>query len=232
MATLAHNLDVRRAACKSCWPGITVGWIGDAAHQQEQSDHNTDSRGDVHAIDVMVVGAAAQAVVNWCLANPADLEYIIHNRVIWTRSNNWKPKKYTGSDPHTNHVHISGKHGTVGKDSATGTGYDAWAQGLSPSGTPCHPTVPAKPPLRQPPVTHKAGSRVCVQGMSGPDVLFAQRFIGEKEIGGGSHYDDGVMGPNTVKGVKWYQNMRGGHARVTGKLDAWTWGQMQVRFTG
>jgi len=138
MSTLAGNLDKRRSAVHQCDPAATVYWIGDASHQAGQSDHNPDARGVVHAIDVMYpVGPKATAVVDWCLADPADLEYVIHNRTIWTRDTGWRARPYTLSDPHTNHVHISGKHGSVGRNAATGTGYDPAAEAMTPAGRPC-----------------------------------------------------------------------------------------------
>lgn len=132
-ASLAHNLDVRRQKIWACWgTAVQVGWIGDPAHQAECSDHNRDSTGVVHAIDPMVTGARAQAVVDQCLAHPADLQYVIHNGVIWSVSVGWQPRKYLGSDQHTLHVHISGRHGSSHSSSATCTGYNLAAQAVTP----------------------------------------------------------------------------------------------------
>jgi hypothetical protein len=131
--SLAHNLDVRRQRIWVCWPGVVVGWIGDTAHQAECSDHNPDSGGVVHAIDPMVTGARAQAVVDQALAHTGDLQYVIHNRVIWSRTAGFAARKYTGSDPHTDHVHISGKHGGSHSTAKTCTGYDLTAQAANPT---------------------------------------------------------------------------------------------------
>lgn len=147
MATLAHNLDVRRAACKRDFPGVEVGWIGNAAHRAECSDHNPDARGIVHAIDVMLpVGPGATAVVDWSLAAPEDLEYVIHNDRIYRRSHNFANESYRAVDPgrtdrHTNHVHISGRHGTVGRNAATCTGYNTTAEAITPAGSPLEDIV-------------------------------------------------------------------------------------------
>lgn len=143
--TLAHNLAVREASVKHCWPDMVVYAIGDQAHQAEASDHNPDSRGIVHAIDIMTEtdsghGGAAAKILAWLLSNPRDLQYVIHDRRIWgVNSGGWSGpgQAYTGPDPHTNHIHVSGRHGTVGKNAATGTGYDTAAEAMTPGGSPC-----------------------------------------------------------------------------------------------
>ena len=33
--------------------------------------------------------------------------YVIYNRVIWSRRQDWKPERYTGDNPHVEHVHVS-----------------------------------------------------------------------------------------------------------------------------
>ncbi|HKE66875.1 MAG TPA: peptidoglycan-binding domain-containing protein [Micromonosporaceae bacterium] len=228
MAKLVHNLAVRRAACRDSFPGVAIGWIGDAAHQAEHSDHNPDARGIVHAIDVMVRGSRAEAVVTWALLHPDDLEYVIHNRTIWTRSRGFRPKQYHGTDPHTNHVHISGRHGSAGKDAATGTGYDAASELLTPAGTPLDIVKPAVtiPKVPATATDHRLGRRelaVHVPVMRGDDVKFVQRFIGRSKCGA----PDGKFGQHTRDGVIWYQGMRG--ISVTGKVDTTTWRNMGVR---
>jgi Putative peptidoglycan binding domain len=233
MAKIAHNLGIRRSACLDSFPHIEVGWIGNAAHQAEQSDHNPDARGLVHAIDVMVIKQRAESVVKWALAHPDDLEYVIHNRTIWTRRHDFRPKKYNGRDPHTNHVHISGRHGPTGENRSTGTGYDTASEQSSPAGTPTKVPAPTPGPKPGPvpghgpsPATssklpvHKPGSRtlgLVSPHLSGTDILFVQRFIGKNKCGKA----DGFYGKDTVAGVKWYQDMRG--IPVTGVVDARTW---------
>lgn len=135
MATLAHNLASRRSSVQANYPGIVVYWLGDAAHQAGQSDHNPDSRGIVHAIDCMIKSVAqGNEIVAWVLEDPRDVQYVIFNRTIWSRSNGFAPKSYTGDNPHTDHVHVSGKHGSVGENAATGTGYDLAAEQMTPEG--------------------------------------------------------------------------------------------------
>jgi len=229
--SLAHNMDVRRQNIWGCWGhDVVIGWIGDAAHQAGCSDHNPDSTGVVHAIDPMVTGARAEKIVTEALAHPGDLQYVIHNRVIWSATVGWKPRKYTGSDPHTNHVHLSGKHGSQHSTAHTCTGYDLAAQSSTPVFNVCPPPPKPVPPKPKPPVvTNAPGTRVLVNrqpDLRGPDVVFVQKFIGAKHAGA----PDGAYGNQTAQGVRWYQAMRGIH--VDGIVGPATWAQMGVKWTG
>lgn len=134
--SLAGNLVSRSDSVREEYPGTTIYSIGDQQHQSGTSDHNPDSRGIVHAIDVMTYSdyAKGNAVRDWCLDHPDDLEYVIFNHKIYERDNDFEPSNYYGGDPHEDHVHISGKHGSVGYASATGTGYDTAAEGMRPEG--------------------------------------------------------------------------------------------------
>ena len=138
--SLAHNLRVRHDAVEAVWPGTVIGEVGDPAHLAEQSDHNPDARGIVHAIDIMTYGDEAKAavVLDWLADAPGDLEYWIHalggHPTIWSRSHGFIARPYTGSNPHTDHVHVSGRHGTVGENAQTGTGYSTAAEAMTPEG--------------------------------------------------------------------------------------------------
>jgi hypothetical protein len=87
------------------------GWIGDPAHAARDSDHNPDERGLVHAIDVdrdLSPNGDMQAFVDHLVAREDPrLTYIIFNRRIWSASREWKPRTYTGPNPHTGHAHFS-----------------------------------------------------------------------------------------------------------------------------
>jgi hypothetical protein len=106
------------------------GSIGDAAHQQEVSDHNPDETGsvpihdadhtnEVHAIDVDTdlrePGLSMETVVQFLLARCRNggekrLRYIIYNRRIWEADNSWKQRAYTGASAHTEHAHFSASY--------------------------------------------------------------------------------------------------------------------------
>lgn len=101
------------------------GWVGDAAHSARASDHNPDSRGWVHAIDVdenfgtgsARDGAQAERFANELLAYAlsgkpgADrIKYVVYeNRVASGTYRDklkfWRWRK--GGYGHEHHVHIS-----------------------------------------------------------------------------------------------------------------------------
>lgn len=83
------------------------------------SDHYTG-----HALDVMVGGKKGRRVLNYALQNAGRLgvKYLIHNRTYYAPSNGWRGERYTGSNPHTGHVHISFNAGGGGGASRGGGG--------------------------------------------------------------------------------------------------------------
>lgn len=109
------------------------GWIGDAAHQQEPSDHNPDETGntpyedadnldEVHAIDVdrdlrrdgWSMERAVQIIVGRHRSGADNrLNYVIFNRRIWASDWGWSERDYTGSNPHDKHAHFSSRYTTA-----------------------------------------------------------------------------------------------------------------------
>jgi hypothetical protein len=109
LVTLAHQLD-------DLWPtgGPTDGTIGDAAHSARRSDHNPNDNRVVTALDVdeVVEDRGAALVAALVAARDPRVKYIIHEGQIirsYARSGTipWEPSPYTGSNPHSGHVHIS-----------------------------------------------------------------------------------------------------------------------------
>jgi len=125
---LAKSLETLRSEILRYKPGTTVWTIGDEDHQSGYSDHNPNSAGVVCAIDVLgnaglSLNTFANAVKN---SGHPQVKYVIYNRKIWSKaksSQGWRD--YTGSDPHTGHVHVSVGVGSDGR-SAPGT-YDSLA---------------------------------------------------------------------------------------------------------
>lgn len=93
-----------KAAAQEIAEKFNVWYIGGFASSGHipGSDHYTG-----HALDVMT--SNGQPIADWTVANAARLsvKYVIWNRRIWDSRDKrgWTP--YTGSSPHTDHVHIS-----------------------------------------------------------------------------------------------------------------------------
>lgn len=91
------------------FPGrVKPDWIiGDADHSSRTSDHNPDSKGVVHAIDIRLGGDLdAKAVLAATIGDPR-VWYVIHNGIIYSRTYGWAARRYTGTNPHRTHVHVS-----------------------------------------------------------------------------------------------------------------------------
>lgn len=95
----------------------TDGWLGDASHQARVSEHNPCwtctgyQRGIVRATDTDIDDndadrILAQEILNSTIGHPA-VWYVIHKGIIYSRTYGWRARKYTGSSPHTGHVHVS-----------------------------------------------------------------------------------------------------------------------------
>lgn len=220
MATLAKNLVTLRSEVNIRWPDRdkrSDGWIGDQAHQGTVSDHNADERDLVHAIDVDKDGIDPNLLVRQAIKHPT-VQYVIFNRTIWSRTRGFEPREYTGTNPHTGHVHISGRYGARYENSTTG-----W--GIKPKPKPAPISTPQ--PTGIPRVA--LGTRMLRLKdpmMRGTDVRFVQRWIGARRAGS----DDGIFGPKTRSGVIWYQRIRG--AQIDGIVGPVTWRNMRQRWRG
>lgn len=113
LRNLKTTLDVR-------WPYRdhgACGWIGDAAHQAQQSDHNPDPiTGVVRARDIDKDGIVPQVVVASCILHPAT-KYTIFDRRIYRMADRFRPRVYDGDNPHTDHIHESIVHDTAAENS-------------------------------------------------------------------------------------------------------------------
>jgi hypothetical protein len=144
------------------------GTIGDAAHSARDSDHNPESpapagnpnyqvdAGDythdpAHGADMTVVSEAIR------LSQDRRVKYVICNRRIYSGPDGpmpWVWRSYTGTDPHTGHMHVSVRDVThdqaqdwqitIGDDMPTPEDYAAavWAHKLPGTAEPATPSSP------------------------------------------------------------------------------------------
>ena len=126
---LAPSLVKLRAEIDKRWPKRSKksdGWIGDASHSARKSDHNPawsasgKSRGIVRAIDVTSSGIDANDVIRELMQDPRTY-YIIHKGRIRSRTYDFANRRYTGSNPHNSHIHVS-----VLSTERAGFGTQAW----------------------------------------------------------------------------------------------------------
>lgn len=114
---LAESLVVLRAQINSKWPNrnkASDGTIGDARHASQNSDHNAwikDKNGQpvVTAFDVThdpANGVDCTVLAGEVITDPR-VKYVIWDGRIWNITVASKWRKYTGSNPHTKHMHIS-----------------------------------------------------------------------------------------------------------------------------
>jgi len=116
---LAKSLTVLRRQIDERWPKRSKhndGTIGDAAHARRASDHNPSIMDDIHgvvsALDITHDprgGCDAHAIAEWLVREKDPrIKYIISNgRICSSTTKPWQWRKYTGSNPHRTHVHIS-----------------------------------------------------------------------------------------------------------------------------
>lgn len=116
-----QGLQVLIDEWKRAHPGATVYTIGDASHASRDSEHNPEPQGSAPGADLGEVDAAdfmeSKGVTDAMLDELADglvrsrdprILYVIRNRRICSSVvEPWVWRPYGGSDPHTDHVHLS-----------------------------------------------------------------------------------------------------------------------------
>lgn len=211
-AVLCDCLVILRAEINTRWPGrdrTSDGWIGDLAHQRSQSDHNPNGRGRVDAIDTDVDGIDPRLLVAICIAHPST-NYVIWNRTIWSRAYGFRPRAYTGSNPHVKHVHSSCTQSAAAENSTHPWGLAVPAQ-RPPS--PSENITGTEKIVRQLP-TLKRGSR-------GDHVASLQALLVARGMLPRATGIDSDFGPKTEAAVAKFQAARNvaGSVRSTGAGD-------------
>ncbi len=95
------------------------GWIGDARHSHLKSDHNPDksAKSVVRAIDIDrdlhrkskpdLMPYLADQIRLCAKSGDLRIKYIIFDGRIASSKRRWAWRKYTGSNSHKSHLHIS-----------------------------------------------------------------------------------------------------------------------------
>lgn len=167
---LARALEKLRSQVNAKWPKRgkgSDGSVGDTSHGARKSDHNPDGAGIVHAIDLThdpKNGFDSYAFADMLLAKQDPrVSYIISNRRIGSGPKGTQPgkwRKYTGSNAHDHHVHISVVSGSKADDTS------AWDIGGLPAVPPEVVAAYIKPP------------RTIRKGSTGEDVKKLQKALG------------------------------------------------------
>lgn len=108
MAYLAPSLNRLYYEINAVWPGRNHGidgWLR-WPYQGISKGHNPDGKGCVHALDIDRRGIDPDWLCDAIYHSKNVMWYVIWNRRIRSNTYNWTWNKYTGSNPHTDHVHI------------------------------------------------------------------------------------------------------------------------------
>lgn len=108
MAALAPSLNRLFKELDMRWPRRdhrTDGWYASPSVRYSKG-HNPGHNGYSHAIDVDKDGIDPMWIISHITKNDKVLWYIIWNRTLYSNTYNWVPRRYTGTNPHTDHMHI------------------------------------------------------------------------------------------------------------------------------
>lgn len=153
---LAHSLATLRDQCNAAAPKRSKksdGWIGDTAHSARKSDHNPNARGVVQALDIThdpKNGMNSYGLAETLrLSRDPRIKYVISNgRIFSATESPWQWRKYSGSNKHSMHVHVS-----VADDPKKYDDDSEWDIGLyavvKPKPVPAAPPPPAAAPIER-----------------------------------------------------------------------------------
>lgn len=204
MARLAKSLVKLRDQINALAPNRSKssdGWIGDPAHAARKSEHNPNSAGVVRALDVthdprngVDAGTLADAIRK---SGDPRVYYVISNGRIANSGAPWR--KYTGSNGHYHHFHVS-----VSADSRLYDSDKPWAlDGSMVKVDMTKPAIVERPYL--------------VRGSRGDAVSELQKLL--------KITIDGDFGPKTERAVKEYQKAK--KLTVDGKVGPQTWSKLK-----
>lgn len=216
----AKSLQQLEKEIQEHFPGTTTWEIGDKAHQNTWSDHNPNECCDVVcAKDIL--GDGGLNLADLCAHLVADphpnLRYVIFNRKIYHRSNDFEPEDYAGKSGHKTHLHASVGNGPDGRST---TGYDntvSWKIKNLKDGKPSKPTTPGKPSTG----TGKLGDKMPQIKRGSKNKAAVRRLQALLTAAGYKTTIDGIFGAQTERQLRAYQ---GKHAKpVDGIAGPVTW---------
>lgn len=201
---LAPSLKALFAEVDARWPKrdkSADGTLGDAAHASRASEHNPDRDSDpmptgaVSAADITRDSAAMMTAVRKALVGDKRVWYVIHDGKIWSRTHEWEPRAYTGSNPHRGHLHVSLRQTKEAHDDTSSWGI---AKGDVPEPDPTPDKVP--PTLRRGAAdTHLTRTlqrflfgKVVESGFADRTHLAVRRYQSAHDL-----EVDGIVGPKT-----------------------------------
>lgn len=222
---LAGSLVSLRDAVDAHWPKrdkTSDGGIGDARHQAEgsASDHNPWLHNTVRAYDFDVDGIDPHWLAEQLrtLGQYGDLRlvgggYVIFDHQITSPDfSHWQA--YTGSDPHTSHVHVSVTRNTPAYEYG-----GPWAF-LATRPTPPQP-APSPAPTQAPTghdATGRGDSFRADIGDQGPEVRELQHDLNEFAPAYSHLEEDGIYGQHTADVVEEFAH-RTAHEQATPAAD-------------
>lgn len=89
---------------------LSDGILGDQSHQARKSDHNLGNAWDLthDPGDGVDCNTLAERIVTRAKTGlEVRAKYVIWNRRIASAEHGWRWRPYTGSNPHTKHMHVS-----------------------------------------------------------------------------------------------------------------------------
>lgn len=223
---LAPSLVRLRAEINRKWPHRdkrSDGSIGDASHSARESDHNPNRRRSVDAIDTDKDGISPMTLVNACKKHPA-CNYVIWNRVIYSRVHGFRGHRYTGPNPHNHHIHTSVMQSVSAEQSRRG-----WLSSTTSSSVPATKPV-NRPKYTLPPWPFGDKSRYFSPYLhSKPPVYNTIKNVQRKlySIGYEPGAIDGMFGPKLREQIVYFQYYNGLHQ--DGLIGYKTYSKLQRR---
>lgn len=223
---VAPSLKKLRDEINDRWPGRdkkSDGSVGDTSHKARKSDHNPNSRGSVNALDIDKDGIDVYGLRD-ILIKDKRVNYVIFNGLIYSRVRGFKPKKYTGPNAHTAHLHVSINQSRNSEQDTSNWGISKAGDVSKP-----RPRPKPKPGVGAPKFPYGDGhyiglessSRYSHSGANSSDRTHVKRWQQRMRDRGWSIAVDGYFGEGSFKVAKEFQKQV--KVKQDGKVGAQTW---------